>query len=435
MKMKILVVGSGARENAIVDALVAGKAEVYAFMHTLNPGIRHACKGFELGRLDDPVAISKFADENMIEYAIIGPELPLSAGVVDELEMNGVRCIGPTKSLARLETSKSFTRDLVQKHKIDVSPRFKVFENTNGIREYLADLGKYVIKPDGLTGGKGVKVWGEHLLNDDDAYRYCAEVLETNPRVVIEEKLEGEEFSLQTLTDGESFLHFPPVQDHKRAYDDDRGPNTGGMGSYSDANLLLPFLNAQDVKDAQQITEKVAEALKADYGEYKGIMYGGFMKTADGVKLIEYNARFGDPEAMNVLPILKTNFADICKAAADGNLGRIKVEFLKKATVCKYIVPEGYPDNPTEGRIIISQGGNALTFYAAVDERDGWIYTFKSRAIAFVGIGNTITEAEKIAEAAASKVQGAVFHRKDIGTEPLLRKRIEHMKKVMGDVK
>ncbi|MFH1182505.1 MAG: phosphoribosylamine--glycine ligase [Candidatus Woesearchaeota archaeon] len=430
--MKILLVGSGARENAIIDALVAGKAEVYSYMHTLNPSIRHASQGFELGKLDDVSAIAKFADENMIEYAIIGPELPLAAGVVDELLKNGVKCVGPTKSLARLETSKSFTRELLQRHKIDVSPVFKIFEHLEGIQEFLQDLGQYVIKPDGLTGGKGVKVFGEHIMNEADALRYCQEVLETDTRVIIEEKLDGEEFSLQTLTDGESFLHFPPVQDHKRAFDDDRGSNTGGMGSYSDSNLLLPFLTQQDVKDAQLITEKVAEALKKDYGEYKGIMYGGFMKTGEGIKLIEYNARFGDPEAMNVLPILKTNFADICKAVADGHLGNIRAEFARKATVCKYVVPAGYPDEPKPGKIIVPLDSKALIYYAAVDERDGWIYTFKSRSIAFVGIGNTIAEAERIAEAAASKVQGDVFHRKDIGTEMILRKRVDHMKKIMG---
>lgn len=430
--MKILLVGSGARENAIADALVAGKAEVYAFMHTLNPSIRHASQGFELGKLDDVDAIAKFADENMIEYAIIGPEVPLAAGVVDELLKNGVKCVGPTKSLARLETSKSFTRELLQRHNIDVSPQFKIFESMDGIQVFLDELGQYVIKPDGLTGGKGVKVFGEHIMNETDALEYCYEILETKARVIIEEKLEGEEFSLQTLTDGESFLHFPPVQDHKRAYDDDTGPNTGGMGSYSDSNFLLPFLTMQDVKNAQMITEKVADALKSDYGEYKGIMYGGFIKTMKGIKLIEYNARFGDPEAMNVLPILKTNFADICKATADGHLNRIKAEFARKATVCKYVVPAGYPDDPKPGRIIVPLDSKALTYYAAVDEKKGWIYTFKSRSIAFVGIGNSITEAEKVAEAAASRVQGDVFHRKDIGTNRLLRKRMEHMKKIMG---
>jgi phosphoribosylamine---glycine ligase len=430
--MKILVVGSGARENAIVDALVAGKAEVYAYMHTINPAIRHASRGFELGKLDDVNAIARFADENMIEYAIIGPELPLSAGVVDELLKNGIKCVGPTKSLARLETSKSFTRELVQRHGIDVSPTFKVFAAMDGIQVFLRELGEYVIKPDGLTGGKGVKVFGEHIVTEEEALEYCLEILSSNARVVIEEKLDGEEFSLQTLTDGESFLHFPPVQDHKRAFDNDSGPNTGGMGSYSDSNFLLPFLTQQDVKTAQLITEKVAEALKSDYAAYKGIMYGGFMKTRKGIKLIEYNARFGDPEAMNVLPILRTNFAEICQAAADGQLSRINADFARKATVCKYVVPSGYPDNPKPGKIVVPVDSKALIYYAAVDEREGGLYTFKSRSVAFVGIGNTISEAEKIAESAASKVQGEVFHRKDIGTPMLLKKRVDHMKKIMG---
>ena len=449
-KTPVLLIGGGAREHAIADALIAGGAEVHAYMQLLNPGIKKIAASYALGKADDTAAAVAFAGKCRAEIAVIGPEAPLAAGIVDALERAGIKCVGPTRQQAQLETSKGFARRLMQKHGIEGLPEFRVFNsNDKGtdaplstlgkIESYLNELGSYVVKPDGLTGGKGVKLSGEHLHSHDEALEYCKEILNGHAAVVVEEKLEGEEFSLQTLTDGNNgFLHFPVVQDHKRAFDGDTGPNTGGMGSYSDANLLLPFLTAEDVETAKKITEKVAAAMKKELGTaYKGVMYGGFMKTASGIKLLEYNARFGDPETMNILPILKTNFVDICKATTEGNLLRLKVEFENKATVCKYVVPQGYPDNPVVGKITVPSVEKdyikALVYYAAVGEREDGIYTTKSRAVAFVGVADTIQKAEAIAEEAAARVQGAVFHRKDIGTWQLIQKRVEHMRKVMGE--
>ncbi len=438
-KTKALLVGSGAREHAIADALIAGGAELFAYMQLLNPGIKKIAKRFAVGKADDTTAAVKFATENSVDIAVIGPEAPLAAGVVDELEKAGIKCVGPTRQLAQLETSKSFARQLMQKYGIEGGIKFRIFKasNRNEISSYLNELGSYVVKPDGLTGGKGVKVSGEHLRSNAEALDYCNETLRTHPAVVVEEKLEGEEFSLQTLTDGNGgFLHFPAVQDHKRAFDGDTGPNTGGMGSYSDSNFLLPFLTAEDVEAAKKITEKVAAAIKKELGTaYKGVMYGGFMKTAAGIKLLEYNARFGDPETMNVIPLLKTNFVEVCKASAEGKLAKLNAEFENKATVCKYVVPEGYPDSPKTGKIEVPSVEKdcikALTYYAAVEDKEDWIYTTKSRAVAFVGVADTIAAAEKIAEEAASMVKGTVFHRKDIGTWQLVQKRVEHMKRIM----
>ncbi|MBI2549750.1 phosphoribosylamine--glycine ligase [Candidatus Woesearchaeota archaeon] len=438
MKTKVLLVGSGAREHAIADALIAGGSELYAYMQLLNPGIKRIAKTFTVGKADDVAAAVKFAKENGVEIAVIGPEAPLAAGIVDELEKAGIKCVGPTRQLAQLETSKGFTRNLMQKYGIEGLPRFRIFTKKNAAADYLKELGSYVVKPDGLTGGKGVKVSGEHLSSNDEALDYCNEILNSHNAVVVEEKLDGEEFSLQTLTDGNGgFIHFPAVQDHKRAFDGDTGPNTGGMGSYSDSNFLLPFLTAEDVEQAKKITEKVAAALKKETRtSYKGIMYGGFMKTAAGIKLLEYNARFGDPEAMNVLPLLKTNFVEVCEATAEGKLSGLKVEFENKATVCKYVVPEGYPDNPVIGKIEVPSVEKdcikALVYYAAVEEKADGVYTTKSRGVAFVGIADTISAAEKIAEEAASMVKGGVFHRKDIGTWQLVQKRVEHVKRLTG---
>ncbi|MCK4336167.1 MAG: phosphoribosylamine--glycine ligase, partial [Candidatus Aenigmarchaeota archaeon] len=312
-------------------------------------------------------------------------------------------------------------------------PEFRVFTNMEGVKDFLNSLDSFVVKPDGLTGGKGVMVHGEHLKDVDDALKYAEEVLKTHASVIVEERLEGEEFSLQTFTDGKFVLDTPPAQDHKRAYPGDQGPNTGGMGSYSCSDHLLPFLTKSDVEEAHRITELVAKAILKETGSlYKGVMYGGFIVTKDGVKLIEYNARLGDPEAMNVLPIISSDFIDICYGVVNG-LSKVKAEFEGKSTVCKYVVPKGYPENPAKGeKIEVSPGSKASMYYASVDQKTDGLYMSGSRAIAFVGISEDFGEAERIAESAVGSVKGNVFHREDIGTRELLERRIRHMNMIRG---
>jgi phosphoribosylamine--glycine ligase len=256
--------------------------------------------------------------------------------------------------------------------------------------------------------------------------------------VVIEEKLEGEEFSLQCISDGKTVVATPPVQDHKRRFVGDKGPNTGGMGSYSDRDHSLPFMRPEDVKAGLDITQKVADAIYRETGDYyKGIMYGGFIITRDGVRLVEYNARFGDPEAMNILPLLKTDFIEICRAVVNGTLDKLPVEFEKKATVCKYIVPKAYglpKDHPdaksTSAKIDVGDVGSARLYYSSVDRRADGLYMTTSRAIGVVGIAASLDEAEQIAENAISAVKGPVDHRPDIGTKALIQRRIDHMQRL-----
>jgi phosphoribosylamine--glycine ligase len=224
------------------------------------------------------------------------------------------------------------------------------------------------------------------------------------------------------------------VQDHKRAGEGDTGPNTGGMGSYSCEDHRLPFLLPGHVAEASAINAAVARALRKETGQkYKGILYGGFIATRDGIRLLEYNARFGDPETMNVLSVLETDFVDICEAIIEEKLHELPIKFQRKATVCKYVVPEGYPETPVKGaRIDLSavpkESPSFRMYKAAVVERDGELFMTGSRAIAFVGIGGTLADAERIAEQAASSVKGPVFHRRDIGTPDLIQKRLTHMK-------
>jgi len=314
----------------------------------------------------------------------------------------------------------------------------KVFDSMDGVESYIKDLGEefIVVKPEGLTGGKGVKVYGDHLFTRNDILKYCKELVDNKNRFLLEERCEGEEFTLQTFVDGKTIIGSPLVQDHKRAFEDDKGPNTGGMGSYSMADHLMPFFTQKDVDEALADMKKTVAAIKAETGvEYKGFLYGQFMKTGDGLKLIEFNSRFGDPEAMNVLPLLKGNFVDICWAIINRSLSQ-SYEFEKKATVCKYLAPEGYPVNPKRDEPIIIEKNKldeigAKFYYASVYREGDRIYTTTSRAIGILGISDSLDDAEVIAELGVGCVQGKLFHRKDVGTRKLLQKRIDHMNSLL----
>ena len=276
-----------------------------------------------------------------------------------------------------------------------------------------------------------------HLFSLKEATDYCRELFRAGQRsILVEEKLDGEEFSLQSFSDGVDVKHMPIVQDHKRVGVGDTGPNTGGMGSYSCNDGSLPFLTSADVQMARSINADVVRALQLETGEsYKGILYGGFIATADGIKLIEYNVRFGDPEALNVLSLLQTDFVDVCQGIINGTLGTIHMAFASRATVCKYLVPEQYPDNPvTNVEVDLSrlpaESQNLKIFEAAVDERDGKKFLTGSRAIAVVGISDELDEAERIAEEAAKSVTGPVYHRPDIGSRELINSKVDHMRRV-----
>ncbi len=429
MDMKILVVGGGGREHALTEALSrSSNVTICSVMFRKNPGIAALSEEICLCRETDVPAVVAFAKECGAMYAVIGPEAPLEAGLADALEAEGISCIGPTREAARIETDKEFCRNLMKDYGIPGCPAFAAFHDIDAACAYLEASGReYAIKPIGLTGGKGVKIMGEHV-GLEGAKEYIREI---GGEVVLEERLIGEEFTLMTFVDGEHVVPMPLVQDHKRAFEGDEGPNTGGMGAYSMPDHMLPFVTGDDYRQAVGIMEGILGAMRAKGLVYKGFLYGQFMVTADGPMVIEFNARFGDPEAMNLLALLSSDFGRIVTRIAEGTLGPDDVSFLHKASVCKYLVPEGYPENPQKGmEIAVGDYGDAVLYYANVVEEGGVLFTQTSRTLAFVGLGDTLEEAEAIAERAAAGVTGAVRHRTDIGTRAVLERRMEHMREI-----
>jgi phosphoribosylamine--glycine ligase len=322
----------------------------------------------------------------------------------------------------------------MREHSVPGCPDFETFEDSGAAADYVAGLEHDVaVKPRGLTGGKGVRVTGDQLSRGEAA-DYVRE--SGYDEWVIEERLVGEEFTVQAFVAGEDVRVTPAVQDHKRAYEGDEGPNTGGMGSYSDAGLTLPFMTEADYREAVRIIEATVEALDG----YKGVLYGQFMLTADGPTVVEFNARFGDPEAMNVLPVLETPLVDVLTAARDGE-PLPELAFAPRATVCKYAVPAGYPTDPEGGTRLelddeavaaAGRDGEALLYFASVDERPDGVYTTTSRSFAVVGVADSIADAEAIAGDALSSLGEGLRVREDIGTEPLVRRRVEHMRELRG---
>jgi phosphoribosylamine--glycine ligase len=435
MSERVLIIGSGAREHAITAALARSpqQKELFCFGSAHNPGIAAFTDAYSTGNINNPAAVCNFAAHQQITLAVIGPENPLAAGVADALWAAGIPTVGPTATLARLESSKAFTRSLLQKYNIPGNPFFQRFTSLEGVEHVLhMYANRHVIKDDGLAGGKGVKVAGDHLLSHVESLAFAQELVRLGHPFVIEEKLEGQEFSLISFSDGHTLRHMPLVQDHKRAYEDDRGPNTGGMGTYTDANHRLPFITAEEVAAAAEINERSILAAQEETGElYRGFLYGGFMATRDGVRLIEYNARFGDPECLNLLTLLESDFLAICRAIVTGTLDKAAVKFFPFASVCKYVVPEGYPDAPRKGDIVTlpaSLPKGVTTYLGAVDLQGDQLISTGSRTVAVVATAPTIAEAERACESVITQIPGPFFHRKDIGTEPLINTRIEHMR-------
>ena len=447
MNVNILLIGNGAREHILAETLLKSKhtVKLFSFMAVKNPGIAELSANYIVGNLNNNELICEFAKRNNITFAVIGSEGPLANGVVDSLWGIGIPSIGPGKKASQLESSKTFARELLRKYEITGNPEFKSFISLAGINEFITQLiisgDGYVLKADGLAGGKGVKVSGVDFYTKEEALDYCSECINTYGKVVVEEKLVGEEFSLISFSDGITVKDTIPVQDHKRSGVDDVGYQTGGMGSYSSENHLLPFLRKEDVEQASIINKKVIEALYKELGVYyKGVLYGGFILTKKGVKLIEYNVRFGDPEAINILSVLESDLVEIFLGIISQSLVAKEIKFLEKATVCKYVVPKGYPNNPIKGKIEIdeefahaySDKKNSRYYYASIEDKNGELWMTGSRALCFASKEDSIEAAEQNVERAINFVSGEIYHRTDIGTKELLQKKVKYIHELLG---
>ncbi|MEI8229569.1 MAG: phosphoribosylamine--glycine ligase [Candidatus Peregrinibacteria bacterium] len=440
--MKILLIASTAREHALAETFARSShhPEIIALCPSQNPGLKKLTD-LHVGNILDFDWVMEIAKKTNPDIAFIGPDDPIGAGLADPLEAAGIPTVAPKKKLAQIESSKSFARDLLLQVDKESLPKYLVqtsFEPKEMYTFIDRELhGQCVVKYDALKGGKGVKVMGEHLNNIEEALAYAKECIDECGRVVIEEKLVGVEFSLLSFVSGLQVVDMPAVQDHKRAYEGDTGPNTGGMGTYTDTHHSLPFLMPEELNRAKELNRITAKALMDQCGEpYHGILYGGFIATASGVKVIEYNARFGDPEALNILPLLSSDLVDICLAIKSGELTEDLVRFENKATVCKYITPESYPVSKDQKGAAVTfptMPGNARLYYGDIAEAaDGSLTLGGSRTAGIVGIGDTLEAAEKIAEELCEKVTGPVRFRKDIGTKKLIDLRIAMMHDLRG---
>jgi len=414
--MKVLVVGHGAREHAIAKKLAQEDLELVVAMSRLNPGIAALSERVDVFDINDPAEYERFRD---VDLAFVGPEAPLAMGVSDRLWELGVPVVGARKALARLEWSKAYTRQVVQEHGISGNPEFAICRSAEEVDAFLKDHEEVAVKPDVLTGGKGVRVTGDHLNSVEETRGYALGRVKQDGLVVIEEKLKGREFTLQAFTDGKRVEVMPLVRDFKRAYDGDKGPNTGSMGSFSCPDHGMPDLPLEAVEKGIEIMGRTVEALSGSVGLYQGVLYGGFMNTERGVYLIEYNARFGDPEAINVLALLETPLSEVGYGIVEGRLPEAR--FAEEATVCVYLTPEGYPVNPLRDQPIeVGETRHSEIYYASVYDDNGVVKTTGSRSIALLGRGGTVSEAREKVYSDVGNIKGRLHYRTDIAAPTYL---------------
>ena len=411
MTYNVLVIGSGGREHAIVDALKRSESVGRIYCAPGNAGIDTAATPVSIP-VTDINDLARFATDASVSLTVVGPEVPLAAGIVDEFRKRGLRIFGPTKAAAQIESSKAFAKELMARHNIPTAAS-RTFDDFDEALQYvLAGPERSVIKYDGLAAGKGVVIAATMEEADEALRDMLLDDKFGEGRVVVEDYLEGPEFSLLCFVSGRKVWPMVLAQDHKRAYDGDEGPNTGGMGAYSP----LPFISEEDERYAlERIMRPVAEAMADEGCPFEGVLYGGLMKTPQGIKVIEFNARFGDPETEVVLPRLKSDIVDIFCAVADG--GDAELEWHDFATLGVVLASKGYPGDYAKGAEIRGLERVEGTVYHMGTKSDGdRILTAGGRVLFVVGRGATLAEARKQALADVARIEcDNLFHRTDIG--------------------
>jgi phosphoribosylamine---glycine ligase len=434
-----LVVGGGAREHAIGLALARAQAQLVVASPNSNPGLERLARSSTRLALGETTKLVSFAVQEGVEAAVIGPEAPLATGLADALRAREIPTVGPSRAAAQLEASKAFCRELLARHRVDAQPRFTVLTSPDAVdREIAAFPGAFVVKPSGLTAGKGVRVQGADFSNPKEGGAYAKSLLVQGEKALLEEKLDGEEFSLMAFVSDDGLWPMPAVQDFKRALEGDQGSNTGGMGSYSQRDHLLPFLRSTDCDRAFSVLKASVAALRAEGLPYRGVLYGGFMLTADGPRLLEFNVRFGDPEGINALTLYEEgNFSELLLGVATGHLDPNLVRFRRRSTVVRYLVPPGYGSRVTPGSVLevdepeIEAEGVHVVYGSVDGVGPGTVRLGTGRGVALVGEASAIHEAAARVESALRFVRGNYYVRHDIGTQADLARRWEHVRQLL----
>jgi len=420
--MKVLVIGSGGREHALVWKLAQSEKVDKIYCAPGNPGIEKLAELVPIN-VNDIQDLLKFALAQEIDFTVVGPELPLVHGIVDVFQGEGLKIFGPSQEAALIEGSKSFAKDFMRRYNIPTAD-YDVFTKLDNARKYLWNYeGRVVIKADGLAAGKGSVV----CQTTSDAQKALEEMMlrnvfgEAGHKVVIEEFLEGEEVSILALTDGKNVLPLIPSQDHKAAYDDDLGPNTGGMGAYAP----VPFVDQTLIQEIQEtILEPTIRGMAKDGNPYKGVLYAGLMLTDDGPKVIEFNCRFGDPETQVILPLIQSDLLDMMMTTIDGTLQNYALKMLNKSAVCVIMASEGYPGSYEKGKEITGLdqdfGENTLIFHAGTRRKNGKLITNGGRVLGVTHLASSLKEAMEGAYNVVKSIHFEdAYYRKDIGKKGL----------------
>ena len=419
--MKVLIVGGGGREHALAWKAAQSPDVSQVYVAPGNAGTEEEDKVENINiKAEDIQGLKSFATEHQVDLTIIGPEMPLVNGIVDEFKAAGLACFGPTKEAARLEGSKSFSKEFLQRHGIPTA-EYGHFTDSSAAINYIKKMGApIVVKADGLAAGKGVIV----AMDEDQAIQAVTEILENNRfgqaghSVVIEEFLHGEEASFIVICDGEYCLPLASSQDHKARDDGDSGPNTGGMGAYSPAPVVSDSMHE---KIMQQVIEPAVKGMRADGSPYTGFLYAGIMITPEGEpRVLEFNCRFGDPETQPIMMRLNSDLVSMCLAATKGRLSEIEIDWDERAALGVVMASAGYPESASKGDVINGLGDiqnkNVKVFHAGTSRNDEHVVTAGGRVLCVTSLGETVAEAQQLSYQAVDLIRcDGMFCRRDIG--------------------
>ena len=426
---KCLLLGNGGRE-AVLAEYIAKDYILYSVLPYENPSIVEKVEAsggkYVIGSPFDKELVKEFIQKEELEYCVISSDNLLQDGLIDLAKSLGLKVFGPTSKGAKIEWSKTYALEIVN----EIAPEFIIknykIESIEKLEEVIKNYkdDSFVIKPEGLTGGKGVKVGGIHFKGVQEGHEYAKSCLEESGKVILQDKVEGEEFTLMCLTDGKNVVPMPITFDYPYRYDQDKGPGTGGMGCMSYPDGLLPFLTKEDIEKCTSLMKKTINYLNKDNLEFTGVLYGGFFKTKDGIKFIEFNARFGDPEALNVLNALETPFTEVLENIVNGTLKEENCKFKNNYTFTVYVVSKDYAVKPNKEPTIfkmntkrIKEKGVKLYFANAKKiSEDTYTSVSNSRLFGITLAGDNFSEIrKKVYEVIQQEVDKVLDYRKDIG--------------------